>query len=276
MLDGMTPTFLLLAMFAAPPAPVPAPAIDPDIAHIVQEVSADRIATIIKTLGGFHTRHTLSDTTDPERGIGAARNWIKKEYESYAKDSGGRMTVEFDVFTAPTNARIPQPTEVMNVVATLAGTDPKAAARVYVVGGHYDSICRTMADVKCEAPGSNDDASGTAVAMECARVLAKRSFPATIVFVAFVGEEQGLIGARHFAEEAKKKTLKVTMLNNDIVGGNQGGPGKPVNDWVRVFSDGPSGKETPEEIRARQAGGGEVDTPQRQLARYIEEIQGTY
>ncbi len=249
---------------------------DPELAAIVKEVSAERIANTIRTLAGFHTRHTLSDTKDPSRGIGAARNWIKQEFESYSKDSGGRLKVEFDVFTAPAGRRIPQPTEVMNVVATLPGTDPQAAARVFVVGGHYDSICGTQSDVTCEAPGANDDASGAAVAMECARVLSKRSFPATIVFVTFVGEEQGLIGATHFAEEAKKQNLKVTMLNNDIVGGNKGGPGAPPNDWVRVFSDGPPRKETPEQITARIAGGGEVDTPQRQLARYVEEIQAAY
>ena len=122
---------------------------DPELAAIVKEVFAERIANTIRTLAGFHTRHTLSDTKDPARGIGAARNWIKQEFESYSKDSGGRLKVEFDVFIAAANRRIPQPTEVMNVVATLPGTDPKAAARVFVVGGHYDSICGGMGDVTC-------------------------------------------------------------------------------------------------------------------------------
>ncbi len=265
-----------VAFAEAPGSPLAAFSADPELASIVKEIDAAHIAHTIQTLGSFHTRHTLSDTKDPARGIGAARNWIKAELESYAKDSGGRMKVEFDVFTAPKGRRIPEPTEVMNVVATLPGTDPKAATREFVVGGHYDSICGSQSDVTCEAPGSNDDASGTAVVLECARVLSKRSFPATIVFVAFVGEEQGLIGATHFAQEAKKANLNVTMLNNDIVGGNKGPAGAPPNDWVRVFSDGPPRKETPEEITARLAGGGEVDTPQRQLARYIEEVQGAY
>src|SRR5690242_2842950 len=134
-----TIAFALLGASSLLCAAVPAtPGADPELAAIAKEVSAERIANTIRTLAGFHTRHTLSDTKDPARGIGAARNWIKQEFESYAKDSGGRLKVEFDIFTAPAGRRIPQPTEVMNVVATLPGTDPQAATRVYVVGGHYD------------------------------------------------------------------------------------------------------------------------------------------
>lgn len=275
MLVSMIPILLLAALANTPASPV-----DPEMAAIAKEVSADRIAATIQKLVSFHTRHTLSVTDDPAQGVGAARNWIKQEMESYArdagKDAGGRMTVDFDKFTPAPNARVPKPVEIMNVVATLAGIDPAAATRVYVVGGHYDSICMPISDITCEAPGANDDASGTAVALECARVLSKHSFPATIVFIAFVAEEQGLLGSKNFAELAKKAGWKVTMLNNDIVGGNRGGPGKPPNDWVRVFSEGPDIKETEAENRARQSGGGEVDTPSRQLARYVEDVQEMY
>lgn len=285
---------------------------DPDIAAIVKEVSAERIAGHIKKLVSFHTRHTLSDPADPERGIGAARRWLKQEMESYIPASGGRLQVEFDSFIAQPSAavstapgagadrpeteqpqaerpqaerpqgqrpgggggsRIPKATELVNVVATLPGSDP-AAGRVFVVGGHYDSIPRGIMDATAAAPGANDDASGTAVVLECARVLSRRTFAPTLVFIAFVGEEQGLVGARHWAEAAKQKNLRVTMLNNDIVGGNIGGP--QPNTFVRIFSEGVPATETPEEARARQAGGGEVDYPSRQLARYVEEISARY
>jgi len=271
MLVSMIP-ILLLAAFATSPAP----AVDPEMVSIAKDVSADRISATIQKLVSFHTRHSLSATDDPTQGIGAARNWIKQEMESYAKDAGGRMTVDFDKFTPAPNARVPKPVEIMNVVATLKGSDPAAANRVYIVGGHYDSICSPISDVTCEAPGANDDASGTAVALECARVLSKHNFPATIIFIAFVAEEQGLLGSKNFAEVAKKAGWKVTMLNNDIVGGNKGAPGTPPNDWVRVFSQGPDIKETEAENRARQSGGGEVDTPSRQLARYVEDVQEMY
>ena len=276
MLVLMIPILILAAALSTAISPAPDPAVDQEMVAIAKDVSPERIAATIQKLVSFHTRHTLSATDDPASGIGAARNWIKQEMESYAKDSGGRMTVEFDKFTPAPNARVPKPVEIMNVVATLKGTDPAAATRVYVVGGHYDSICNPMNDITCEAPGANDDASGTSVALECARVLSKHSFPSTIVFIAFVAEEQGLLGAKNFADNAKKQGWKVTMLNNDIVGGNKGGPGKPPNDWVRVFSEGPGAKETEAENRARQSGGGEVDTPSRQLARYVEDMQAMY
>ena len=306
-------TWVLLAALAVPGSGgPPAAAPDPEIAAINTEVSAERIAGHIKKLVSFHTRHTLSDPNDPERGIGAARRWIKQEMESYIPASGGRLQVEFDSFIAePSSAvstapgagadrpaadaaqttrpqgdrpqgrpqgagggsRIPKATELVNVVATLPGTDVQAG-RVFVVGGHYDSIPRGIMDATAAAPGANDDASGTAVVLECARVLSQRTFPATLVFIAFVGEEQGLVGARHWAEAAKQKGLRVTMLNNDIVGGNIGGP--QPNTYVRVFSEGVPAIETPEESRARQAGGGEVDYPSRQLARYVEEISSRY
>ena len=146
-IDGMLVPMIPVLILAAVLGSVPATAPDPEMAAIVKEVSADHIAATIQKLVSFHTRHTLSATDDPAQGIGAARNWIKQEMESYAKDSGGRMTVEFDKFTPAANARVPKPVEIMNVVATVKGTDPAAATRVYVVGGHYDSICNPISTV---------------------------------------------------------------------------------------------------------------------------------
>ncbi len=174
--------------------------------------------------------------------------------------------------------RVPQPTQMMNVMATLRGTDPENAGRVYVVTGHYDSRNSDPLDPAGDAPGANDDASGVAVSLECARVLSRYRFPATIVFLAVVGEEQGLLGARHFAHTARAAGWNIEgVLNNDIVGGNRT-PGDTLQDnsIVRVFSEGVPLAATEAEVRQLRSAGGENDSASRQLARTIREIARQY
>jgi acetylornithine deacetylase/succinyl-diaminopimelate desuccinylase-like protein len=184
-------------------------AADGRISAALQQVSAERIRANIEKLASFGTRLTLS-AQDPAaiaagRGIGAAREWIKSEFERYAKDCGGCLEVKTDSFTEPAADRIPQPTEITNVYAVLKGTDAENAKRIVLVTGHYDSRPSDTLDVKADAPGANDDGSGTAVSLECARVLSKLKFPATIIFLTVAGEEQGLNGSRHFAKMAKEQ-----------------------------------------------------------------------
>src|SRR5882724_3940211 len=159
------------------------------IARIVKEIDARNIERTIRKLVSFGTRNTLSTQTDPNRGIGAARDWLFSEFSKAAERSGGRMTVEKQTFEQAKAARVPQPTMLTNVVATLKGTQTESTNRVYVVSGHYDSMCSNPSDAKCDAPGANDDASGTAAVLEMARVMAKYQFDATIVFMTVPGEE---------------------------------------------------------------------------------------
>jgi hypothetical protein len=239
---------------------------------MLEEVSAARIEATVRTLAGFGTRHTLSDPDHRTRGIGAARRWIKEELQKYANDSGGRLNVEEDAFTQPPVPRVPRPTLVVNLVAILPGDDPVSRARWLVVSGHYDSIPRPNSDSRSDAPGANDDASGTAVALELARVMSKRHFDATLVFLAVAGEEQGLLGSTHWAEKARSERRSVeAMLTNDIVGNTLGGNGVRDNHRVRVFSEGIPSNETEAQARLRRAVGGENDGPSRQLARYLKE-----
>jgi len=252
---------------------------DQSIKQMVDEVSSKNIEANIRRLVSFKTRHTLSDTTSKIEGSGAARNWIKAEMEKYASESGGRMTVQFDTFTQPKGERIDNPVHLKNVLAILKGTDPNDS-RVYIVSGHYDSRVTNVMNANAVEPGANDDASGTAVSMELARVMAKRSFPATIIFMAVVGEEQGLYGSSNVAKRAKAEKWNVdAMLNNDIVGNTHGmETDLKDNRSVRVFSEGiPSmaaGNE--KQIASLIALGGENDSPSRQLARYIKEIAERY
>ena len=175
------------------------------IAQIVKEIDAQNIERTIRKLVSFGTRNTLSAQNDPNRGIGAARDWLFAEFSKAAEQSGGRMTVEKQTFQQAKAERVPEPTMITNVVATLKGTQPESESRTYVVSGHYDSMCTSPTDATCDAPGANDDASGTAAVLEMARVMAKYKFDATIVFMAVAGEEQGLLGSTYFAEQAKQK-----------------------------------------------------------------------
>jgi len=247
------------------------------IAKIVMEIDPRNIENTIRKLVSFGTRNTLSEQNNPNRGIGAARDWLYGEFMKAAQSSGGRMTVEKQTFEQPKAARVPQPTMLTNIVATLKGTQPGSSNRVYVVSGHYDSMCTSPTDAKCDAPGASDDASGTAAVLEMARVMAKYSFDATIVFMTVPGEEQGLLGATHFAEEAKKSNMDIeAMFTNDIIGSSLGGNGVRDAHTVRVFSEGVPSNETTQEATTRRSVGGENDSASRQLARFIKETSERY
>jgi len=250
---------------------------NPDIDRIVQEIDARNIERIIRKLVSFGTRNTLSTQDDPNHGIGAARDWLYSEFLKAAESSNGRMTVEKQAYEQQKAARVPTPTMITNVVATLKGTQPESENRIYVVSGHYDSMCSSPTDGKCDAPGANDDASGTAAVLEMARVMAKYKFDATIVFMAVAGEEQSLLGSTYFAEQAKQKGSNVdAMFTNDIVGNTLGGNGVRDRRTVRVFSEGVPTNETPEEANVRRSVGGENDSASRQLARFIKETGERY
>lgn len=247
------------------------------IATIVREIDARNIERSIRQLVSFGTRNTLSEQNDPKRGIGAARDWLYAEFLKAAEASGGRMTVEKQSYEQAKAERIPQPTIVTNVVATLKGSQPESTDRIYVVSGHYDSMCNSPTDAKCDAPGANDDASGTAAVLEMARVMARHEFDATIVFMAVAGEEQSLLGSTYFAEQAKQKNWNVdAMFTNDIIGNTLGGNGVRDRGNVRVFSEGVPSNETPAEATIRRSVGGENDSASRQLARFIKEIGESY
>jgi hypothetical protein len=250
-----------------------------DIARIVSEINAGNIERTIRKLVSFGTRNTLSAQDNPTRGIGAARDWLYGEFQKISETSGGRMTVEKQSFTqeAGKYQRIARPTVVTNVVATLHGTQPASEKRMYVVSGHYDSMCTSPTDAECDAPGANDDASGTAAVLEMARVMSKYKFDATIVFMTVAGEEQGLVGSTYFAEQAKQNKLDIeAMFTNDIIGSSLGGNGVRDRRTVRVFSEGVPSSETTEEANVRRGVGGENDSVSRQLARFIKETGEHY
>ena len=257
----------------------PAQAVDPKIAAALKEISAARIHVDIDKLVSFGTRSTLS-AQDPRsiaagRGIGAAREWIKSQFEHYSKDCRGCLEVKTDAFTQSPTDRIPQPTEIVNVYAVMRGRDPEAAKRIVLVTGHYDSRVTDVLDAKSAAPGANDDGSGTAVSLECARVLSKLQYPATIIFLAVAAEEQGLNGSRHFAQMAKDQGWNiVAALNNDIVGGDKGAGQDPG--VVRVFSEGVPVIADDKQLKQIRGLGGENDSPSRELARYAAEVGAAY
>ncbi len=249
----------------------------PQIARIVQEIDARNIEKTIRKLVSFGTRNTLSTQSDPNRGIGAARDWLFTEFSKVAEQSGGRMTVEKQTFEQPKAARVLEPTMITNIVATLKGTQSESAGRTYLVSGHYDSMCTSPTNATCDAPGANDDASGTAAVLEMARVMAKYKFDATIIFMAVAGEEQGLLGSTYAAEQAKQKGVDVeAMFTNDIIGSSLGGNGVRDAHTVRVFSEGVPSSEKPEEATVRRGVGGENDSAPRQLARFIKETGERY
>ena len=248
---------------------------DPEIQKMIREVSAKNIEASIRKLVSFGTRNTLSEQDNPTRGIGAARDWIFAEMEKINADCDGCMTVEKQSFVQPKANRIPEPTTLTNVIATLRGTtNPE---RHYVVSGHYDSMCSSPTNATCDAPGANDDASGTAAVIELARVMSKRKFDATIVFMAVPGEEQGLLGASHYAEQAKQKAIDIEgMFTNDIIGGVTTMKNSPNRNKVRVFSEGVPSNETEQQAALRRSVGGENDSSSRQLARFIKEQSDRY
>jgi hypothetical protein len=248
---------------------------------MMREIDARNIERTIRTLVSFGTRNTLSAQDNPTRGIGAARDWLYAEFGKIAAGSGGRMTVEKQAYLQeaqpPPRGRVPQPTTITNVVATLRGTQAASESRLYVVSGHYDSMCTSPTDAVCDAPGANDDASGVAAVLEMARVMSKQRFDATVIFMAVAGEEQGLLGSTYFAEQARQKKLNIEgMFTNDIVGNSLGGNGVRDTTTLRVFSEGVPTNETEAEARVRRGVGGENDSSSRQLARFIKEAAGAY
>jgi len=281
------PTLLAAAMLAASAAQAAAPvapaadagpntsARQADITAIVGEISPKRIEAYVNKLVSFGTRHTLSDTVSETRGIGAARRWIKGELE---RCGAGKLEVAFDGHLHPVDRRIARPVEIVNVVATLAGTQAESRERMYVVSGHYDSRNSEDADAVGDSPGANDDASGTAAVMEMACVMSKHKFDATLVFMTVAAEEQGLYGSADFAEKAKQKKLNIAgMFTNDIIGSSVSDEGKRDNSQVRLFAEGiPAVKEVPDATRTLIQTGGENDSTPRQLARLVKEVGERY
>ncbi|MCQ6957797.1 M28 family metallopeptidase [Mucilaginibacter aquariorum] len=252
---------------------------DPQIERMVSEVSADSLHANIIKLVSFGTRNTLSTTTDAKRGIGAARNWILSKFNTYAKTSGGRLTAKLDTNNyQPDGKRIDVPVILTNVVATLKGTDPDDH-RVFIISGHMDNMRSNVMDREGDAPGANDDGSGTAAVIECARIMSRQSFPATIIFVAVCGEEQGLLGSGFMAANAKRDSWEIgAVLNNDIIGSNNSNETNIIdNTKIRVFSEGLPAYELDEKKAAViRSMGLENDGASRQLARYIKEVGERY
>ena len=244
---------------------------NPQITAVLSEISSKNIEATIRKLVSFGTRHTLSDAQSETRGIGAARHWIQSEFERYSKENGGRLEVTLDDFTQPPGERNPQPVQVVNVVATLHGTQAESRDRIYVVSGHYDSRVTDVMNITADAPGADDDASGVAAVMEMARVMSKKNWDATLVFMAVAGEEQGLFGSTHWAKMAKEKNWNIAgMITNDIIGSSHADDGRVVKDRVRLFAEGvPPLKEMPEPLRTLVRTGGENDSTARELARFI-------
>src|SRR5687768_16926133 len=250
---------------------------DPLIEKMVLEVKADSLKSYVNKLVSFGTRHTLSTTTDPKKGIGAARNWIISKFNEFAKNSNGRMTVELDKWMQKPGRRIDSSAELANPMAILKGTDP-SDQRIFLITGHMDSRVTDVMNRVSDAPGANDDGSGTAAVIECARVMSKYPFPATIIFAAFTGEEQGLYGATHLAERAKQNNWKIeALLNNDIMGSNNSSETNIIdNTRLRVFSEGLPFFELDKKAVSIRQQGLENDGPSRLLARYVKEIGERY
>lgn len=268
-----------VVVVSAAPARAAAPGdVNPRIAAIVHEVSARRIEATIRSLAAFGTRNSFSDDGSSTRGIGAARRWIRDELERCSRAAGARLQVAFDEHRVEGGPRIPRPTTFVNVVATLPGDQPESRDRIYVVSGHYDSIASDPVDATSDAPGANDDGSGTAVAMELACVMAKRHFDATLVFMAVAGEEQGLYGSTGWANAAKARGLDIAgMITNDIVGNTRSPDGVVDGTRVRLFAEGvPARKALADDVLAALRTGGENDLPTRQLARFIREAAQRY
>ncbi|MEO5963476.1 MAG: M28 family metallopeptidase [Thermomonas sp.] len=247
---------------------VPPPASKPELDAIGSAPSAARIERDVRTLVGFGTRHTLSDTVSKTRGIGAARRWVHAEFERISRDCGGCLEVRYVSGTVKGEPRIPGPVEVVSVIAIQRGSaDPN---RYVIMSGDIDSRVSDVMDATSDSPGANDNASGLAGTLEAARVLSRHTFAGSIVYAALAGEEQGLFGGKILAEEAKKNGWRIeAVLNNDMIGNIAGIDGVIDNHTARVFAEGTRANETTEEARQRRFTGGEVDSPTRNLARYI-------
>ncbi len=243
--------------------------------ELVSDTSPERIETDIRKLVSFGTRHTLSDTMSDTRGIGAARRWIYAEFEKISKECGGCLEVTYVSGTISGETRIPNPTEVVSVVAIQRGRrDPN---RMVVMSGDIDSRVTDPMDATSDSPGANDNASGMAGVLEAARVLSQHKFPGSIVYMGLSGEEQGLFGGKIVAAHALEEGWRIkAVLNNDMIGNISGINGVINNTTARVFSEGIRDVETPEEARKRRFTGGEVDSPSRNLARYVDRMADQY
>lgn len=251
---------------------------DAEIEQMVNEVSSDSLQHYIQTLVGFGTRNTLSTQTDPKRGIGAAKNWVLSKFKEFASQSNGRMTAYIDSTTYQADGRrVDTAINLGDVVAKLKGTDPNDD-RIFIISGHLDNMRSNVMDRTGDAPGANDDGSGSAAVIECARIMSKHSFPATIIFVTVSGEEQGLLGSKYMADKAKKENWNIeAVLNNDVIGSNNSSETKIINNTkVRVFSEGLPLYETQKSADSIRAYGLENDGAARQLARYVKEIGERY
>ncbi len=264
------PILLLALLTAQTPAP---PSHDPRLYDLARGISAAATEATVRKLVTFGTRHTLSDTTSTTRGIGAARRWIKSEFDRIATECGGCLQVRYDrgLLKAGPGTRITQDVELVNVIAIQRGqTYPD---RYVLITGHYDSRASDPNDATSDAPGAVDDASGTAAVIEAARLLSKKTFAKTIVYGALAGEEQGLLGGNQLAKYAKEQNWQIEgVLNNDIIGNSEGIGGQVDNLTFRIFSEPTAATESDEERRGRRVTGGEVDGPSRQLARYVHAV----
>lgn len=257
-----------------PPAAAPA-AFDPRVAGIVAAVSADRLRADVTRLVGFGTRNTLSDTVSQTRGIGAARRWVKEEFERISAACGGCLEVFYVRGMIGPAPRIPRPTEIVNVVAVQRGSSD--SGRYVLMSGDIDSRVTDVMDATDSSPGANDNASGLAGTLEAARVLTRHRFAGSIAYAALSAEEQGLYGGQILAKWIQEHGWRVTgVLNNDMIGNVQGIDGVTDNSTARVFSDGTPPTETDQERARRRLTGGEVDGVSRQLARYVDRIADRY
>ena len=251
---------------------------DQQIEKMIAEISKDSLSSYIKTLVAFGTRNTLSTQADQKRGIGAARLWVLGRFNEFARQSGGRLKAFVDTTTLQKDGRRVDTTLLLgNVLATLKGSDPNDD-RIFIISGHLDNMRTNVMDRTGDAPGANDDGSGTAAVMECTRVMSKYSFPATIIFVAVSGEEQGLLGSTFMADKAKIENWNIeAVLNNDIMGSNNSSETNIIdNTRIRVFSEGLPAFELEKNATNIRQLGLENDGKSRQLARYVKEIGERY
>jgi len=267
-------SFLVHGLAASAAEPVP-PGEDLRIRDIVAAVDAERIEADVRTLVGFGTRHTLSETVSSSRGIGAARRFIEAELRAIGDACGGCLQVRLIRQTWSGERRIPEPTEVVNVVAIQRGSDDPG--RYVLMSGDIDSRVSDVMDASQDAPGANGNASGTAGVLEAARVLSQYRFRGSIVYAALSGEEQGLFGGKTVARVAEEEGWRLeAVLNNDMIGNIEGVDGVIDNRTVRIFSEGVSPIESEDARRRRRFTGGEVDGPSRQLARYVAQTAERY
>lgn len=250
---------------------------DPRVEKIVSRIDKNRLQSSVARLVSFGTRLTISDPNDPARGIGAARKWLAQEFKAIAERPGSRLKPFEDRFTAPAGRRIPRPVEIVNLGAVLPGTDPARAKQAIVMTGHYDSMPSDVLDPKADAPGADDDGSGTSMALELASAFAAESPAVSLYFVAVAGEEQGLVGSAHLAQRLKSEGVDVlAMVSVDIAGNSEGQDGVKDSTTGRLFSEGTPEMESEAQKKLRLAVGNENDSPSREWARYLQRVGERY